>query len=99
LLWRCTEHVPPGPHPPFPTRRSSDLHFAGLHATREQALAAAEERRAALQPRQSSQDERLRAKALTTARVQFTGQTPEALIAAAEAIYQWLKHGNLAPRR
>jgi len=74
-------------------------HFAGLHATREQALAAAEERRAALQPRQSSQDERLRAKALTTARVQFTGQTPEALIAAAEAIYQWLKHGNLAPRR
>ena len=68
-------------------------HFAGLHATREQALAAADERRAALQARQPSQDEWLRSKALSTARVQFTGRTPQDLIDAAEQLYQWLRHG------
>ena len=74
-------------------------HFAGLHATREQALAAADEIRAQLQPRQASRDEWLRAKALSTARVQFTGRSPQDLIDAAELLYQWLRNGTTTPRR
>lgn len=74
-------------------------HFAGRHATREQAQAALDDLYARLAPRQASRDEWLRAKALTTARVQFTGGSPQDLVQAAELLYQWLKHGTHDPRR
>lgn len=51
-----------------------------------------------LAPRQSASDERLRAQALSTARVQFTAATPDELLKAADQLYAWLKQGSTAPR-
>lgn len=47
--------------------------------------------------RQHNNDQQLRAKALSAARIQFTGRSPRDLADAAEELYQWMKHGPRAP--
>lgn len=47
--------------------------------------------------RQVTFDQQLRAKALSTARIQFSGYSPQDLTRAAEELYQWMKHGPRAP--
>lgn len=44
-------------------------------------------------PRTVGRDAKLRAQALTAARIQFSGSSPTALLRAAEEIYQWMKCG------
>lgn len=47
--------------------------------------------------RQENPDQMLRAKALSAARIQFSGRSPSDLAQAAEELYQWMKHGPRAP--
>lgn len=74
----------------------------GQHLTRDSAERALLDLRqrlgqSPLNPKQLARDQQLRAKALGVARIQFAGDSPAALIEAAEALYQWLKHGNEEP--
>lgn len=46
--------------------------------------------------RQENLDQQLRSKALSAARIQFTGRSPSDLAHAAEELYQWMKHGPRA---
>lgn len=47
--------------------------------------------------RKENLDQMLRAKALTVARIQFSGQSPSDLAQAAEELFQYMKHGPQAP--
>ena len=47
--------------------------------------------------RKENLDQMLRAKALSAARIQFSGRSPSDLAQAAEELYQWMKHGPQAP--
>ena len=47
--------------------------------------------------RQENLDQQLRSKALSAARIQFSGRSPSDLAQAAEELYQWMKHGPQAP--
>lgn len=76
--------------------------FAGYHGSREEAeqavqrlaLQHASESPPALAAKPSASDQRLRIQALRVARMQFVGETPEALLEAAETVFQWLKYGD-----
>lgn len=74
----------------------------GQHLTRDSAERALLDLRqrlgqSALNPRQLARDQQLRSKALSVARIQFAGESPAALIEAAETIFQWLKNGAEEP--
>ena len=69
----------------------------GAYNTRDEAEMAAA--KVLVTPRQTARDVALRAKALSVARMQFAGGSPEALIDAANELYLWLRDGTIGNRQ